>query len=326
MRFLSLVAFIFFAFSSYSFAHESRPLHIEIDETSNEHFFVQWKIPPSITPDNTPSVSLADCRALQNLITIRVSGNIIRKQDFECPELVKQLVISYPRFNPSISALIHFKRKTGEKYTKLLGPQEEVWAIPEKESALGVARDYTKLGIKHIWEGIDHLLFLVCLLFIAGTGKRILITITGFTIAHSITLALSALEIIKVAVAPVEAFIALSIVFLATEIVKDRRDTLTWRYPIAVSASFGLLHGFGFAAVLNEIGLPQKELATGLLFFNIGVEIGQIAFVLAVIALIKALSVIKLDVTRSAVEKPAAYIVGILASYWMVERITGFWI
>jgi hypothetical protein len=103
------------------------------------------------------------------------------------------------------------------------------------------------------------LLFIVCLVLLAGTYKRILIAVTGFTIAHSITLALAALEVIKVSVAPVEATIALSIVFVAMELARNRRHTLTWRYPIAVSSTFGLLHGFGFVSVLTEIGLPQTE-------------------------------------------------------------------
>jgi len=197
------------------------------------------------------------------------------------------------------------------------------------------AKRYLALGIEHILLGIDHLLFVACLMFVAGSGRRLLVTITGFTIAHSITLALSALDLVRLPVPPVEAVIALSIVFLAMEIARGKRDSLTYRYPIAVSASFGLLHGFGFAAVLREIGLPQTEIPTALLFFNIGVEIGQILFVTAVIAVFLGAVFLtrKLKyqyVTKQLilikVERPAAYIVGSLASFWMIERITGFWI
>ncbi len=183
------------------------------------------------------------------------------------------------------------------------------------------------LGISHILEGYDHLLFLACLILIAGTGRKILITVTGFTVAHSITLALSALNLVTVSIAPVEAVIALSIVFLATEIAKEPRDTLTYKYPALVSVCFGLLHGFGFASVLKEIGLPQTELATSLLFFNIGVEIGQIMFIFAVIILFKillAITNISNDKLRK-LEVPAAYVVGSLASFWMVERVYSFW-
>ena len=159
-----------------------------------------------------------------------------------------------------------------------------------REEVTTVAVQYTWLGMEHIWIGFDHLLFVLCLIWIAGSLRRILITITGFTLAHSVTLALSALQIVVLPVPPIEAVIALSVLFLATEIARGEggfngakgangaSGALTWRYPIAVSSTFGLLHGLGFAAVLNEIGLPQTELVTGLVFFNVGVEIGQVVF------------------------------------------------
>ena len=182
------------------------------------------------------------------------------------------------------------------------------------------------LGILHILEGIDHLLFVACLLLIAGTGRRILITITGFTIAHSITLLLSALDVVHVPVPPVEASIALSIVFLATEIAKESRDTLTYRYLITVATLFGLLHGFGFAAVLKSIGLPQVEILTGLLFFNVGVEIGQILFVGFIMTIFFGVQAIGNRLLQSTIslakfEKPIVYVIGSIASLWMFERI-----
>ena len=199
----------------------------------------------------------------------------------------------------------------------------------------GVAREYTVLGVEHIWIGIDHLLFVACLLFIAGTTRRLLITITGFTVAHSITLALSALELVRIPTPPVEAAIALSVVFMAWEIVKGNKDSLTWRYPVAVSSSFGLLHGLGFAAVLRDIGLPQVELPTALLFFNIGVEIGQVLFVLALLlafylirpVLIRVFSTAReLSMHWTTLTTPVGYVVGSLASYWMIDRVAGFWV
>ena len=213
----------------------------------------------------------------------------------------------------------------------MLSPDVTVWQIPEKEQTWKVIKEYTGLGIEHILKGYDHLLFIVCLVLLAGTFKRILITITGFTIAHSITLALAALGVINVSVAPVEASIALSIVFVAMELARNRRDTLTWRYPIAVSSTFGLLHGFGFAAVLNDIGLPQTEIPAALLFFNIGVELGQLLFVVASIALFmagKALIAALRDMTfkevLDRVQRPAGYVVGTLAMFWTLDRVAGF--
>jgi hydrogenase/urease accessory protein HupE len=224
-------------------------------------------------------------------------------------------------------------RLSGETHSILASPKQTEVSIPEKESFGAVARDYLWLGVQHILGGYDHLLFLVCLMLIAGTGRRILITITGFTIAHSVTLVLSALGVVHVPIPPVEAAIALSIVFLAVEIVRGDPSSLTYRYPIAVSSSFGLLHGFGFAAVLGETGLPQTEITTALLFFNVGVEIGQIVFVVAIIAIYQAIRHVGsafLDRGVSiaglrSLQTPAAYAVGMLAAFWLIERIASFW-
>ena len=143
----------------------------------------------------------------------------------------------------------------------------------------------------------------------------------------SITLGLSALNIVRVPIAPVETLIALSIVFLASEIAKEPRDTLTYRYPALVSVAFGLLHGLGFASVLREIGLPQTELVTGLLFFNVGVEIGQLAFIAAIILIYKLyiLATKGKQYNLLTLEKPLTYVIGSIAAFWMIERIYSFW-
>jgi hydrogenase/urease accessory protein HupE len=206
--------------------------------------------------------------------------------------------------------------------------------IPELESFATVARDYLMLGVRHILEGYDHLLFLACLLLIAGTGRRIFITITGFTLAHSITLVLSALGVLRVPIPPVEAAIAFSIVFLAVEIVRGNERSLTYRHPIVVSSSFGLLHGLGFAAVLAEAGLPQIEIPAALLSFNLGVELGQVLFVVGIVVLFQLLRLAaralgKGDLAVSTLrplEAPAAYAVGILACFWMIQRVATFWV
>lgn len=315
-------------------AHESRPLYVEVDETEPLVFAVQWKIPPSVDTRNPPNVSLPEgCVAFSD--APRKAGPTVRRQTYRCERdpAGKALEIRFRVFNPSVSTLVRITRLSGEKHSILAPPGETEVLVPDKESFTSVARDYLRLGVQHILEGYDHLLFLVCLLLIAGTGRRILITITGFTIAHSITLALSALGVVQIPVPPVEAAIALSIVFLAVEIIRGDPNSLTYRYPIAVSSSFGLLHGFGFAAVLGETGLPQTEIPTALLFFNIGVEIGQIAFVAAVIAIYQAIrwvgrAMLGRDLSIDALrplQTPAAYAVGILAAFWMVERVVGFW-
>lgn len=312
-------------------AHDTRPLYIEISEKADGAYSLAWKVPITVAATNVPDVNLpANC----DPITPVTGGKSDRRQTLRCTgDLSNETVeIAYPRYNPSISSLIHFTRLSGETYSVVLPPDEAVWVVPEKEQTWKIAREYMVLGIEHILEGYDHLLFIVCLVLLAGTFRRTLITVTGFTIAHSITLALAALDVVKVAVAPVEASIALSIVFVAMELARNRRDTLTWRYPIAVSSTFGLLHGFGFAAVLTDIGLPQTEIPAALLFFNIGVEIGQIIFIVAAVAVffagkavLQTLREMSFADVLLAVQKPSAYVVGVLAMFWTLDRVGSFW-
>jgi hydrogenase/urease accessory protein HupE len=315
-------------------AHESRPLYIEVTEKAPLAFSVRWKIPPSVQVRNGPEVSMAG-RCVATTGTAPKGRGGLRHRSFRCEAdpAGTALRIDYPLFNPSVSTLVRISRLSGETHSLLASPDETEVIIPAVESFGSVARDYLALGVKHILGGYDHLLFLVCLLLIAGTGRRILVTITGFTIAHSITLALSALGVVRVPIPPVEAAIALSIVFLAVEIVRGDPNSLTYRYPIAVSSSFGLLHGFGFAAVLGETGLPQTEIPTALLFFNVGVEIGQILFIVGVVVTYQVVrfatsTLYGRELTVESLrplETPAAYAVGMLASFWMIERVATFW-
>ncbi len=311
-------------------ADESRPLYVGITELQPNTYKVQWRVPPTVRSVNAPAIVMPDgCEELNPSPADPASS--VQHQLCRCTEGLagKVIRVEYPAYNPSLSTLMKLKALAGEQYTALLGPQEASWRVPLSETKSQVAKDYTHLGVQHIWAGTDHLLFLVCLLWIAGSLRRVLITITGFTLAHSVTLVCSALEVFHVPVPPVEAAIALSIVFLATEIAKNRRDSLTWRFPITVSSSFGLLHGFGFAAALGEVGLPQAELLTGLLFFNVGVEIGQVIFAVAVVA---AIYLIRYAAKRWTGEYDAAaplriamsYCVGGIASFWMVERCLAF--
>jgi hydrogenase/urease accessory protein HupE len=324
------------AFALPAQAHESRPLYIEVTEQAPLAFLVRWKIPPSLKVGNAPDVSMTDgCVATTARPAAGAARGSLRHRRFRCEAdpAGTALQIHYPLFNPSVSALVRISRLSGETHSLLASPNDSEIIIPAVESFGSVARDYLALGVRHILEGYDHLLFLVCLLLIAGTARRILITITGFTIAHSITLALSALGVVRVPVPPVEAAIALSIVFLAIEIVRGDKNSLTYRYPIAVAASFGLLHGFGFAAVLGETGLPQTEIPAALFFFNLGVEVGQVIFVAGVMLVYQLVRLaarafgkpeLSLDRLRGF-QTPAAYAVGILASFWMIQRVATFW-
>jgi hypothetical protein len=203
---------------------------------------------------------------------------------------------------------------------EFLAGSGSIWAAAER---------YTLLGIEHILAGIDHLLFVLALLFVVGGGWRLVKTITAFTVAHSITLGLATLGYINMPSAPVEAAIALSIVFLCVEIIhaQQGRPGLTFTYPWIVAFAFGLLHGLGFAGALSEIGLPPSEIPVALLFFNIGVELGQLMFVFAMLAVL-ALMLRGLGITRRSAlslnaERALVYVIGVTASYWLIERGLG---
>lgn len=336
---LSVVSvMVLFAHCGVALAHESRPLYVEITERGDSIYEVRWKSPPSVPQANSPRIVPPDgCELAGNTQSLARPAGRAELRLFRCPDGLNgaSIGVAYPLFNPSVSTLVRVVWRSGQSVSVVAGPDRTHVVVPERETASRVAQDYLRLGIEHILEGVDHLLFVACLLFVAGTGRRILITVTGFTLAHSLTLALAALGLVRVPVPAVETAIALSIVFLAAEIARPKRDTITWRFPILVSASFGLLHGFGFAAVLGEIGLPESELVVALLFFNVGVEVGQLLFVLAAILLFAAAQQFVLRLryislthwfAQDRFARPAAYAIGVVASYWMVERMTGLWV
>jgi hydrogenase/urease accessory protein HupE len=180
-----------------------------------------------------------------------------------------------------------------------------------------IALAYTVLGVEHILSGIDHLLFVVALLFLVGARQQLIGTITAFTLAHSVTLASSVMGWITLRSAPVEACIALSIVLVAVEALREH-DTLAKRLPALVAFLFGLVHGLGFAGALAAIGLPQQHLALALLTFNVGVEIGQLFVVFAVLGLVRALTRYPWS---ALARKPALYVIGITAAFWSWQRI-----
>ena len=188
-------------------------------------------------------------------------------------------------------------------------------------SFFSAAKRYTTLGVEHILLGFDHLLFILALLLLVSTTWTLVKTITAFTVAHSITLGLATLGFIYVPTLPVEAAIALSIVFLCAEIVhvQQGKAGLTYRYPWMVAFMFGLLHGLGFAGALSAVGIPRGEIPVALLFFNIGVEIGQLLFVFGVLVGVWLLRRLRLE-QQQWVRVMPAYLIGTLATYWFVER------
>ncbi len=325
-------------------ADEYSPAFLELKQVANGKFAVLWKVPTTGGLRSSLILRFAADVELSSPVRGSLVGNafierfnIQREGGLAGTQIVVQGLTGL-----STDVLVRIERLDGSTELARLAAANPSFSVEGSLSRMEVASTYTLFGIEHILEGVDHLLFVACLIFIAGSGRRILITISGFTIAHSITLTLATLNLVRLPIPPIEAVIALSIVFLAREIAHEHRDTLTWRYPITVSASFGLLHGFGFASALGEIGLPQIEIIAALLAFNLGVEIGQILFVAAIVLCVWIITklVLRLGITKNSalsedsntrplfwlqnIEKPVAYLIGSVTIIWTGERILLF--
>jgi len=226
----------------------------------------------------------------------------------------------------STDVLLRLEFIDGTSQSVLLTPTKESFDIPARQGSLEIAATYTWLGITHILTGMDHLLFVFALLLIVNGMRRLLWTITAFTLAHSLTLAGATLGFVNVPQAPAEAIIALSILFLAIEIVhgKQGRKGAAARWPWLVAFVFGLLHGFGFAGALAEVGLPEQAIPLALVFFNVGVELGQLLFVAAVLVLGYLLHKLKQPKLLDWSETVVTYSIGGLSAFWLLERISAF--
>jgi len=229
--------------------------------------------------------------------------------------------------NTMTDVLVRIVHQDGITQMVRLTPTENGFEVAAKTTNLDVIKVYTALGIEHILLGVDHLLFVFALLLIVEGWRRLVGTITAFTLAHSITLAAATMGYVNVPQAPVEAVIALSILFLATEIIHNRQGNpgLAKRFPWLVAFIFGLLHGFGFAGALAEIGLPQQSIPLALLFFNVGVELGQLLFVAAVVAAGWVLKRLLAQRILQGGEIAASYLIGSLSAFWLIERTYSFW-
>ena len=328
MRLLLLAVALLALFAAPARADDNQPLTVTIVGEGQGAFRVTWKIPPNVDARHFPALLPgAACKTGGQRRDWADPLGTWAEELWQCPRgLIGQPVaIRYPAANPNLATIVRYRESAAAgAATLLLQPQDTVVTLPAPGAVNDGFLDFLLLGIEHIWAGVDHLLFVAGLIFIAGTLRRVLATITGFTLAHSVTLALAALDLVRLPIRAIEGVIALSIVFLAVEIAKGPRDTLTWRKPVVVASAFGLLHGFGFAAVLKEVGLPQGNLLPSLLAFNIGIELGQVMFAAVVMALLALAHRIPAGAAAS-VQAPrfAGYGVGILASFWMFQRLLG---
>lgn len=230
--------------------------------------------------------------------------------------------------NTRTDALVRYETAPDQAVTRRLTADQPGFVVPADPGHFEVFTSYVALGVTHILEGLDHLLFVLALLLLVRNPRRLLWAITAFTLAHSITLAAATMGWFNLPSAPVEVVIALSIVFLAWELAKppERRDPVAERFPALVSFGFGLIHGLGFAGALHEIGLPERDVPMALFAFNVGVELGQLLFIGAVLAIGAAARRMAPLLARHdrGVTCLASYLIGSIAAFWVIERISGF--
>lgn len=325
MRLIRLLLFLF-ALPITLLAHEVRPAYFSITQTTDSTYQVVWKLPalgdaiPKIYPTLPQPWQVIESNS--NLLpgSLRRTYSILLKEDIGTSALFFDGLD-----RTLIDVLVSVKLLDGTQYSAMIKPANPNYQIPAAPNTWSVAKTYLVLGVNHILSGIDHLLFVLALLLITKGVKKLIKTITAFTVAHSITLSLAAIGAVGLPGPPVEAVIALSIVFLAVELFHHYKgvDGLTVRNPWVVAFTFGLLHGFGFAGALSEIGLPQMDITTALFFFNVGVELGQLAFVTVVLSALWLLAKLKFKWPLWVKWIPP-YAIGSLASFWLIERVLSF--
>lgn len=308
-------------------AHESRPAYLQFTERSAQEYDVLFKTPRR----GDLSLSLTPLLSGEGEITVppvarAAEGSVVETWRIRLDTPLAERVLRIEGLESTLTnALLQIEYADGRSWTHQLTPAAPAVTIPAQPDGWDVAKTYLPSGIEHILLGWDHLLFVLGLVLLASGWRKLVGAITAFTAAHSITLAAATLGWVQIPSKPLEAAIALSIAFVAVEVIYARRGRVTFatRRPWSIAFAFGLLHGFGFAGVLSEVGLPEGQIPAALLFFNLGVEVGQLVFVAAVLALGAAL---RLGVPRM----PAwsgfvpAYLVGSMAMFWVFERVATF--
>ena len=313
-------------------AHEVRPAYLELRQTGPDTYDAVWKVPGQ--GENLRLglyVELPEgCANLTPPRAAMVNSAFTERWTVKCAAgLVGGTIHIAGLMATMTDVLVRVERLDRTAQVTRLTPSAPSFVVEAAARARQVAVTYLELGVEHILLGIDHLLFVLALLILVTGTRRLIATVTAFTVAHSLTLAGATLGFVHVPGPPVEAIIALSIVFVALEIIRNRQDQAGWteRFPWVVAFTFGLLHGFGFAGALSGVGLPQSAIPVALLFFNVGVELGQLAFIASVFV---AMALARHVMRRIAVPQPEwawrllPYTIGSVAMFWVIERLAAF--
>jgi hydrogenase/urease accessory protein HupE len=305
-------------------AHESQPGTLDMKQVGKDRYEVIWRAPVYFGRPHPARLELpANWKTvLESPVRILADSQVFRQVVTVGSKGVEGSVLRFPGLENTITVIfVRLNRLDGTTMTAVVRPSKPYAQLRGERAWYTTAEEYISLGFHHILQGIDHLLFVLGLLLIVKGRMKLLKTITAFTVAHSITLAIATLGYARAPLPPLNAAIALSILFLGPEIVRSWRGetSLTILYPWVVAFLFGLLHGFGFASGLSTTGMPKAELPFALLFFNVGVELGQLVFVFTALALVKSFKVLEVRWPRWAEALPG-YVVGSLGAYWTIQR------
>jgi len=323
--FVSFLVLLASLLNQSAFAHEVRPAYLEVRETRSGNYDVLWKV-PGRGDDLRFGVYVrlpANCEKTSGVQTTVVNNAFSDRWSVRCKGGLSGQTIRIDGLSATvIDVVVRLQHLDGTTQVTRLMPDSPSFTIEVVPSKTHLAATYVSLGVEHILYGIDHLLFVIGLILLVSDFRSLVKTITAFTVAHSITLGGAALGLIHVQVASVEATIALSILFLAAELVRKRRGEsgIAQRAPWIVAFAFGLLHGLGFASTLGKMGLPHAEIPIALLLFNVGVEIGQLGFVLAFIGFVRSLATLEIR-WPNWIRAVPAYSIGAFAALTFLQRI-----
>lgn len=327
---LTALAVFFTAFLSAfpALAHEVRPALLDIRETQAGWYEVTWKVPIfqgsllDIQPVFPEGFSRASPPSVQELGAARIEKSTYHD---ETETLVGGTIFIEGLAATQTDVLVQLVLADGTSHSAIVRPKEPSWQIPATPGGWEVAKSYWIMGIEHILSGLDHLLFVLALILLIPGTWMLVKAITAFTIAHTITLGLATFGVVNMPPGPTEAAIALSIVFLAVEIVRSKagQSSIATRSPWVVAFLFGLFHGLGFAGALNDLGLPQNAIPLALFMFNVGVETGQLMFVAAVLIAMWAIRHIRVPGLDHG-WRVVTYGIGTLAAYWTIDRVGSF--
>jgi len=339
-RMLALILALALACALPAAAHDARPAYLEIRETAARQYALLWRVPLLSGLRLPVGMKLPDEFANLRDPVVQEGGDwlVERRWIAASPggrsEGLSGKRIEFPGLEfTSLDALVRIQLKDGTVLTAIARPAQPWVEVPAAQTWQEVAWTYTLEGIDHILTGADHLLFVFALLLLVSGARRLVATITAFTVAHSITLAAATLGWVHVPTPPVEACISLSIMFVAAEIVNaaNGRPSATARFPWLVAFAFGLLHGLGFAGALRDVGLPHNAIPAALLFFNVGVELGQLMFITAMVSLglavswaIRRLPPVRPDAYAALTQLVPAYAIGGVSAFWVIERCASF--